>query len=171
MQLNRLTVNDLNKVRHNLRRTYLVRAPDGLFWIVLSRVARGRVRAGVFVVERRQPSGRRADGQSQQSPATTPGLAYRVTTATGKAKSRGRPRRIGSSSSLSDDNRGDGGKGGGGGCASDAYAIIRSRERSVEFHWWLDPPSVRRDVASHCAAQPTTSYDRRPADPADSDGP
>lgn len=140
MQQNRLTVNDLNAVKHNLRRTYLVRAPHGLFWIVLSRVARGRVRAGVFVVERRPPPGGRADGESQQSRAP-PGLTYRVTTvtdATGIAKSRSRPRRIGSSSSLTGDNRGDGGKGGGG-CANDTYAIIRSREGTVEFHWWLDP--------------------------------
>lgn len=146
MQENYLVVNDLqNTVTRNRRRTYLVRAPHGLLWIVLTRVTRGRARAGVFVVEQPRSGQRASDGEQQDRAQSS--LTYRVTTVSNSAKTRSRAKRIGLSSSLTNDDRGVGGKDGGGG-VNDPYSIIRSCGGIVEIRWWFDPPPGHRTAVA-----------------------
>lgn len=143
LQHNHLVVGDVNTVARNRRRTHLVRTSHGLFWIVLTRVSRGRIRAGVFAVEQRATG-----GAQHQNRVPSPSLAYRVTTvsAEGQARSRSRIRRVAWTSSLKDDDRGDGGG------LDDTYTAIRSRGGSVEFSWWFEPSRRNATTTGRCVA-------------------
>lgn len=79
-QNNRLLVNDVNEITTDRRRTYLVRSPSGLFWVVLSRLTLNRIRTSVFMVEERQPG-------VAPSPDPPP-MAYRITRAATDGRSR-----------------------------------------------------------------------------------
>lgn len=133
-------MNDLGVITRNRRRTYLVRSPNGLFWAVLIRLTRGRIRTGVFIVEKRSAA---AHAQLQQYRAP-PTVAYRITLldTDGQIKSRSRPRWLGWSSALQQatGNRGDGFD------TADTYTVVRSKFGRMEFHWWLDRTSDRRMI-------------------------
>lgn len=72
-QNNRLIVDKANEIITNRRRTYLVRSPSGLFWVILSRLSLNRIRISVFMVEEREPG---------KTPSLDPpAMAYRITRA------------------------------------------------------------------------------------------
>lgn len=70
-QNDRLIIDDVNQITTNRRRTYLVKSPSGLFWVVLSKLKNKRIRISVFMVENRQSG-------TKPSP-DPPAMAYRIT--------------------------------------------------------------------------------------------
>ncbi|VVC42681.1 Hypothetical protein CINCED_3A023506 [Cinara cedri] len=134
VQKNSLSVDNTNLIATKQRRTYLVRSPAGMFWVVLTRVRRGYVRTGVFVVENSKPS--TADPAGSQTfgsaAASTHKYRYRVKSIDPERRPRTRVviKWVGQSSTLSEDLRG--GKRG----AAEAYAVIKSTTGGMQFSWF-----------------------------------
>lgn len=133
-------------ITSNRRRTYLVRSPDGMFWVLLSRETRSRIRTGVFAVASRTDGVRSLPDVAAAAAMVTettaaaavrnqPAMTYRVTwsDSEGRSRTRSRFRRVDSSASLGDDVRG---------VVSGSYTMIRSRTGRVDIDWFFSGDQV-----------------------------
>lgn len=126
MQLNRLWVQDANSITSYRRRSYLVDSPSGLFWVLLFKETRDRLRVGVFYV--------RDDSDVRSSmPSDSRNRMYRVlwSDAGGsRYRTRSRTAVVGCSTSL---NAWANGVFGG---RAHSYAMIRRNTGRLEIYWF-----------------------------------
>lgn len=156
-------MDNINEITSNRRLTYLVRSPSGLFWVVLSRIARSRIRTGVFMVNINQsPGTTETENTTNAENVETTGsgtektsqFGYRVTLSDTNKKSRTRCRTkwVGLSSSLNEDLRG------GIGGTINSYTVIRYRSGPVEFNWFPHPIANSRRISSQFATPVITTH-------------
>lgn len=112
-------------VTRNRRRMYLAHSPHGLLWVVLTWMTRGRVRAGLFAVER--------PPRAQQQNGAPPDVVFRVAIRhqSGQIEGYSRPRLVGRSSSLAGNNHG------GSDAVNDAHTVILNNRGRIDILWWL----------------------------------
>lgn len=138
MQNYRLYVNNADQIPKNRRRVYLVRTTYGLLWVLLCRETRGRIRIGVFMVER--PLMETLESPPDRSSTN---MTYRITWSDFEGRARAtqsKTRGVAWSSTLKD------GKGFGISASGnvDPFTVIRSRSGRLEISWY-NITSIRRN--------------------------
>ncbi|VVC38335.1 TRAF-like,Zinc finger, RING-type,Zinc finger, RING/FYVE/PHD-type,Seven-in-absentia protein, TRAF-like [Cinara cedri] len=123
-----LIVEDVNNIAQNRRRTYLVRAPHGVFWVLLSRASRNRIHTAVAVVIRNKLPTEANCGQPLD-------IRYRIMWVDANGYTRGRNR-------LQTVNRwvtGPQYRDSNGVVKLDIHSIVRSQSGRIKIGWFASP--------------------------------
>lgn len=124
-----MSLNNANEIKFNRRRTYLVRTMYGMLWVLLCRETRGRIRIGVFLVEKLQ-----TEPFMPPPDSSSTNMTYQITwsDSEGRFRTLSKNRRVAWSSALK------GYKASGITAAPgnvNPFAMIRSRSGRLEICW------------------------------------